>query len=44
MSPTKAPRNDDDARRKGVRRTVLLMAAVALTVYVLFILSGVMGQ
>ena len=33
-----------DARRKSVRRTAWTVAAVAVAVYVLFILSGVLGR
>lgn len=45
MSPTPAPRNDDAAgRRQRVRRTALLVAAVAVAVYVGFILLGVLSQ
>jgi hypothetical protein len=32
------------ARRKGVRRTVLLFAIVAVVIYVGFILSGVLSK
>ena len=31
-------------RRRGVRRTVLLFAAVAVAIYVAFILSGVLSS
>ena len=44
MSPTPAPRQDDDARRKAVRRTALWIALIAGGIYVAFILSGVLGQ
>ena len=44
MTPTPAPRNDDVERRKRVRRTALLVAAVAVAVYVGFILLGVLSQ
>lgn len=38
------PRNDDQAaRRAGVRRTVLVVVAIVLLVYVGFILSGVLA-
>ena len=43
VNPTD-PRHTDDARRKGVRRTALWVAAIAVGVYVAFILSGVLGQ
>ena len=41
-SPT---HNQDQAprRRKGVVRTALVLGAVALAIYVAFILSGVLG-
>lgn len=32
------------ARRRGVRRTALIVAAIAVAVYVAFILSGVVAQ
>ena len=32
------------ARRRGVLRTVWIMAAVALAVYVAFLLTGVLGK
>lgn len=38
------PRNDDTARRKSARRTALWMAAIAIGVYVAFLLAGVLGQ
>ncbi|MFC3551287.1 hypothetical protein ACFOLC_09725 [Lysobacter cavernae] len=44
MTPTTAPRNDDAARRKAVRRTALWVAAIAVGIYIAFILSGVLGQ
>ena len=45
MNPTPAPRNDDVAgRRQRVRRTALLVAAIAVAVYVGFILLGVLAQ
>ncbi|SFL22408.1 hypothetical protein [Lysobacter sp. cf310] len=41
----KTPDNPDiAARRKSARRTALWAAGIAVTVYVLFILSGVMAQ
>lgn len=44
MNPT-ADHNQDDRvrRRKGVVRTALALGAVALAIYVAFILSGVFG-
>lgn len=44
MSPTPAPRNDDAGRRQRVRRTALWVAAVALAIYVGFIMMGVLAQ
>ncbi len=44
MNPTRDPRNDDAARRKAVRRTVLVFALIAGGIYVAFILSGVVGR
>ena len=44
MDRSPDPRKDDAARRKAVRRTVLLFALVAVGIYVAFILSGVLGQ
>ena len=32
------------ARRRGVLRTVWIMASIALAVYVLFLLTGVLGK
>ena len=32
------------ARQKGVRRTAWAIALVALAIYVVFLLSGVLGQ
>ena len=32
------------ARRKGVRRTALAMGGVAIAIYVLFLLSGILGK
>jgi hypothetical protein len=36
--------NDLAARRKAARRTALWIAAVAVVIYVVFILSGTLGQ
>ena len=44
MSPTPAPRNDDAERRQRVRRTALWVAAIAVAVYVGFILMGVLAR
>ncbi|MEJ7746544.1 MAG: hypothetical protein WKF61_07280 [Luteimonas sp.] len=38
------PVQDAAARRRGVVRTAWTMAGIAIAVYVLFILSGVLGQ
>ncbi len=38
--PASPDRRSDDARR-GVRRTVLVLVAIAAAIYVAFILSGV---
>lgn len=36
---------DQDARRRrGVRRTALALAALAVAVYVLFLLTGMVGK
>jgi hypothetical protein len=37
-------RHDDTARRKAVRRTVLLFVAIAVAIYVGFILRGVLAS
>jgi len=42
--PTPLSQDQVDARRKAVRRTALAVAAIAVGVYVVFILSGVLGQ
>ena len=34
----------DARRRRGVRRTALALAAVAVAVYVLFMLTGTIGK
>ena len=36
--------SDDAARRKAVRRTALWVGAVAVAIYLVFILSGVLGK
>ena len=44
MTPPTHHNQDDTARRrKGVVRTLLVLGAVALAVYVAFILSGVLN-
>ncbi|MDN5782130.1 MAG: hypothetical protein L0H23_08945 [Luteimonas sp.] len=35
--------DEQDARRAGVRRTALIVAAIAAVVYIGFILSGVLS-
>ena len=42
--PTPLTADQVAARRKAVRRTALLVAAIAAGVYVAFILSGVVGR
>ena len=42
--PTPLTGEQAAARRKAVRRTALAMAAIAIGIYVVFILSGVLGQ
>jgi hypothetical protein len=37
-------RSDDNARRGGVRRTALVVAAIAAVIYIGFILSGVLAK
>jgi hypothetical protein len=48
MIPTMAlpPRNDDELalRRKRAVRTAAVVGAIAVAIYVVFILSGVAGQ
>ena len=44
MSPRNDHRTDADARRRGVRRTALWVAAIAVAVYVGFILLGVLAR
>ena len=44
MSPTPPPRQDEiAARRKRARRTALLVGAIAVAVYVGFLLMGILG-
>ena len=42
--PTPMTPDQVAARRKAVRRTALVVAGIAVAVYVAFILSGVVGQ
>ena len=45
MSPTPAPRHDEiAARRQRARRTALLIGAIAVAVYVGFLLMGILGS
>lgn len=47
MPASPDPRSDkttNDVARRGVRRTVLLLLVIVLTIYGAFILSGAMGQ
>ncbi len=48
MMAESAPPRDQrllaDGRRRGVRRTVLLFAAIAVLIYIGFILSGVLAR
>lgn len=46
MPDTPAPIDErlQQARRRGVRRTALIVAAIAVAVYVGFILSGILAQ
>ena len=43
MSPIPASNDELAARRKRARRTALWIAAVAVAVYVGFLLSGILG-
>lgn len=44
MNPPR-PQDDDIARRrKGAVRTALIVAGIAVAIYVAFILSGVIGR
>ena len=43
QAPAKQPQ-DFEARRRAARRTALAMAAVAVAVYVLFMLTGTIGK
>ena len=45
MTPAQDPRDQDiAARRKAARRTALWLAAVAVLIYLAFIMSGVVGR
>ncbi|ADV26038.1 hypothetical protein Psesu_0176 [Pseudoxanthomonas suwonensis 11-1] len=43
MSPTPDHRDESARRRSGVLRTAWIVAGVALAIYVVFILSGVLN-
>lgn len=43
MNPPQPPSDDSQLRRANVRRTVLVVAGIAVAIYVGFILSGVFG-
>lgn len=43
MTPVQEPQHDLAQRRSAARRTALWVGAVAVAVYVLFILGGVFG-
>ena len=43
QAPIPTDRQQATARRASVRRTVLVLAAIAVVVYAAFILSGVLG-
>ena len=44
MREAPAMRPDLDARRRAARRTALVVAALALAVYALFMLAGTIGK
>jgi hypothetical protein len=44
MADPRTPSPQDAARRKGVLRTAWVIGAIALAIYVVFLLSGVLGQ
>ncbi len=44
MPKAPAMQPDFEARRRAARRTALAVAALALAVYVLFMLTGTIGQ
>ena len=44
MPQAPASMQDQDARRRGARRTALALAVVAVAVYVLFMLTGTIGK
>jgi hypothetical protein len=43
QAPTPTDEQQATARRGAVRRTVFVLAAIAIVVYVAFVLSGVLG-
>ena len=44
MADPRTPTPQDAARRKGVVRTAWVIGGIALAVYVLFLLSGIIGR
>ena len=42
--PTTPPAFDPRDRRRGVRRTAIVMAVIAVVIYVGFVMSGVIGR
>lgn len=44
MSPNPANHDDLDARRKRARRTAWIVGGIAVLVYVVFLLMGVLGR
>ena len=44
MSPNPANRDDLDARRTSARRTAWIVGGLAVLVYVVFLLMGVLGR
>ena len=44
MQKAPAMQPDFDARRRAARRTALVLAMVAVAVYVLFMLTGTIGK
>ncbi len=44
MNPTQIPDDEMQARRKRAVRTAMVVGGIALAIYVLFVLSGVVGR
>ena len=44
MTPATPPADESALRRKRAVRTALVVAAIAVAIYVAFILSGVVGR